>query len=881
MSHGRLTSASTLQLFAELAAYPFASECAFRARLTSLSPGMAGETRDFWRQVEAEMLRANPSFSVDEIVNLRDFVWFNAGAGDRELTDLLRSLPERCLCVEGAVVRPQLPAELRTPKSSGAEAREFWRSMELSLPPDLLLAAIPDPPPCRSVAFVSPRLDRQLIDQGFAQIHLHYGAASDFTDLWVGALLALARPGERSALFSSPGAAFDEGRELGDWLVRAALVRFLLAAYLSDREHEDDRFEEWVRRQVQPLLSATSAAVLQTVLREVSQGRREPEAGVRFAEVGALYRRLSGATLRGKPKRAADIQGLDPIARFFSASSSPLVPTPEMQFVIAGLRHLDPDNPRQKDQFSPLFWQVVRLRSIFYRHLIQRPSTPGLLWFFRFYDRIRKARIWGTAVQIESTALLEGVDRGLRHLELRTAPSASLSEMHEQLKDAENAAKALEDKDPERRLEIGIVLHFTRDRGGGAKQGVPQNRWSESHADPGYRRTGWRYSVYYQEKRREARALALLLQRYPATLYRIRGLDICTDEVGVPTWVLVPLFRYVHEAGKDASAYLQHVCPVLYAPALRSTVHAGEDFAHLLTGLRRITEAMQYLPLKEGDRLGHAIALGLDPADWARRMGTVVMPKEERLFDLVWEWGWYSHQRVNPPDAHRASFLDREVARLSREIFQSSQSPDRLEQMVGMLHDPNVLLRVGFPTGVPFRGQPPPQRSEEQRCLHLLVQYLTDRSVFQRGRELAWIPAEPEAELLATIQAELMVHVGAQGVVVEANPSSNLLVGDLRDLAKHPLWRLSPPRDCGSTPPLSVCIGSDDPITFATTLREEYQRLIDALVLGGHSQEEAERWLERVRKQGRISRFTLPRREEGLSLDRPPRRRFPNLPPIP
>jgi hypothetical protein len=118
-------------------------------------------------------------------------------------------------------------------------------------------------------------------------------------------------------------------------------------------------------------------------------------------------------------------------------------------------------------------------------------------------------------------------------------------------------------------------------------------------------------------------------------------------------------------------------------------------------------------------------------------------------------------------------------------------------------------------------------------------------------------------------------------VVVEVNPSSNLLIGDLRDLERHPLWRLSPPRDSALTPPLSVCIGSDDPVTFATTLREEYQRLIDALVMGGHSQEEAERWLDRVREQGRTSRFTLPRREEALPLDRPPRRQLRDLAPLP
>lgn len=41
------------------------------------------------------------------------------------------------------------------------------------------------------------------------------------------------------------------------------------------------------------------------------------------------------------------------------------------------------------------------------------------------------------------------------------------------------------------------------------------------------------------------------------------------------------------------------------------TVHAGEDFADPMTGLRNIWEAAVNLDLGEGDRIGHALAAGL------------------------------------------------------------------------------------------------------------------------------------------------------------------------------------------------------------------------------------------------------------------------------
>ncbi|MCP4690913.1 MAG: hypothetical protein GY859_22870, partial [Desulfobacterales bacterium] len=58
--------------------------------------------------------------------------------------------------------------------------------------------------------------------------------------------------------------------------------------------------------------------------------------------------------------------------------------------------------------------------------------------------------------------------------------------------------------------------------------------------------------------------------------------------------------------------------------------------------------------------------------------------------------------------------------------------------------------------------------------------------------------------------------------------------------------------------PIAVCIGSDDPLTFATNLRQEYSILYEALITGGVSDCQAQTWLERARDTGLHSRFTIP-----------------------
>lgn len=41
------------------------------------------------------------------------------------------------------------------------------------------------------------------------------------------------------------------------------------------------------------------------------------------------------------------------------------------------------------------------------------------------------------------------------------------------------------------------------------------------------------------------------------------------------------------------------------------TYHTGEDFLDIVDGLRAIDEALLFLQMEKGERLGHAMALGV------------------------------------------------------------------------------------------------------------------------------------------------------------------------------------------------------------------------------------------------------------------------------
>lgn len=89
------------------------------------------------------------------------------------------------------------------------------------------------------------------------------------------------------------------------------------------------------------------------------------------------------------------------------------------------------------------------------------------------------------------------------------------------------------------------------------------------------------------------------------------------------------------------------------------TIHAGEDFVDPMSGLRHIWDTVEQLGLKERDRIGHALAAGLNQEavkellnnracyaqeNQIQKLGTgwrIHKPRGVHLLDLAWEWNQY------------------------------------------------------------------------------------------------------------------------------------------------------------------------------------------------------------------------------------------------
>ncbi len=991
MTHLRANLIPLEHLLVELNVFPLASVDSLRLGPTELKPQME-RTGELWRCAESSILKAYPGVSVDELTAMRDRVWFDLPdhtEGDKSkpvpLHEYVTSLAQSYLRVRGHRAVPCLRWDHGGAQGLGpdlaqtAKSREAWRWMSFALPEDLLLAALTTEKSAPvAVEVLSPQWERTLLDAGFAETHLHLGAALDFRLLWASTMRRLCDPNLKHDAFASPGAELRDGRDLAQWLLHAALARCVLAAFLVTRQQSQAEgldfagflselglaerprpFNPAKSQDSDPMLAELSSRLVSAlglhgvlILRRVLQGcvsgdlRRTEDDFGRLRRLYSLiatpirsdHRGISDVPEVDSDAAMKNIQRQDPLATWFEFQPRTGA-TPEMQFLVSAFRYL---HAKPKDQdFAKLLWQVVRVRNIYYRHVVLRPMTPGLQWFVRTYDRMKpgKHSTLTTGASVASACDVCGLGKGLRSLEVRTAPENGFQQVVSLLEDARSAfAKAADSpgrepraeafrrrgrvlaeylsqqfaqrrsaaRDDEHRQhfslaglppdcdrsgdaavspEFGVVFHLVRQRHGGAEKGQPNAHWRHSQADPrGLMRDKdtilrthkvlqggkYRYLDFYSSRLQQVNAVSRALLNFPLTLTVLRGIDACTDELGVPTWVLVPLFRFLHDVGCLVSAELERQLGC-HVPPLRTTLHAGEDFVHLLGGLRRIDEALRFLELREGDRLGHAIALGVHAAEWARSACRIPVPREDRWLDLIWEWCQYARERLPSPPGRQLT-IERELEWLTRDLLGERLTPGELELFVELLHDESMLMSAGFPYGVrkplgrPSRSfvqrasaHPSEEHRPLDRLLDLLRKYLTSPNLFDRGREVLWVETAGEVEALEILQRGLCERVAAKGLCVEINPSSNLLIANLGGIEqRHPLWRLNSPFESTAETPIPVCIGSDDPLTFATNVRAEYMLVHDALIASGLSYEATFQWLDQVRRNGMAYRFTLP-----------------------
>ena len=883
------------QLYAELAALPLASVNGFLHCFTRVPhQSKDGGVSDFDKAVsdfyaESESLAKTYSRSTNELADLRDLIWFGnkpapKGNVGRQtgtlLSDYLKSLAKNVLEVRGSELRPRISSsdlrhDLGT-RNQNRFARESLNWLGRELPVDLLEVSLARD---FSTNQLSNRIER-LLEKQFAEVHLHLGASINFDVQWRYLQGVLRKPDLQFDFLKTPHGFFERGTKFGTWVIVSATVRFLLAKFLVTSP-SNLAFGEFLSATFRQLRAGgVNIELLRHCIASFySPHRHEPEASQEFFfQLQSLYQQVAMPNV-ARPNSFNQLEVADPIRYYLK----PRRVTCERRFATLALERINSYQGDNRDElFERLFWQTQRIRVLFYRHITQRQSIAGLVWFTRYYRRISPSRkgVVSDALQFIGGAINNGYGFGLKSLEVRGAPPKKADLVAPDVDQIRLGALALNTQPSlppgSRKLEspnsgtgeiqfvpvefeAGLVYHFIKARERGSAD-VLSVQGHDRHDQVTTKSVSkYRYGDYFAKLQRDAKATASAIRNFPLTLLWLRAVDVCNDELAIPTWLFRDAYQQIISASIETSQYLfmrfgQKVKPV------RPNSHVGEDFSHLLTGLRRIDESLELLGISEGDRIGHGLALGTEPISWAENSGPVTMTNEQRLFDLIWA------RSVSGVGAEPSAKWDMEISRLINLIFDSVEPKNRpdfsaIERMCSNLADFSVLKRVGFPNEDPVSLQKEFQRRAQVSSLKndefLLFSFLTDRRIARAAASVLLVDPISEGRSLLALQDALRSKVAMRGVAVEVNPTSNLVVANYDDLSKHPMWRLNRPGYSDKIPPVSLCVGSDDPLVFATDLRQEYQRLSDALGQAGYSDVQIDKWLDRVREKSLEVRNTL------------------------
>lgn len=355
----------------------------------------------------------------------------------------------------------------------------------------------------------------------------------------------------------------------------------------------------------------------------------------------------------------------------------------------------------------------------------------------------------------------------------------------------------------------------------------------------------------------------------------ITGFDVAGDESLVPIEVYAPALRFLRRDFTPRPMLKRTFPHYKNVYRFKLCIHAGEDFSHLLSGIRKIDETLLFCGMRAGDRIGHAVALGIDPAAWISIIREGFCSKCEFLDNLVWA----VHQAAN--SRHLRAKWNNVISRYNETIACYSKDIYGAEYSASTLYS-SWLLRRNCPESASLKArilggaddylshatpdygvlQGPSQEAHE-----LFKKYYYDFNAYTNGekkilfrfrkgdRKADYVIDDEEVKFLKALQEHMLKRLTQRKVAIECNVSSNTFISTFDGFGEHPVLTWSPPSSViGDNKTGAVfhnlCICSDDPSIFCTSLQNEFHLLREAAMRKNHEASDIEKWLERLRMKG-------------------------------
>lgn len=438
------------------------------------------------------------------------------------------------------------------------------------------------------------------------------------------------------------------------------------------------------------------------------------------------------------------------------------------------------------------------------------------------HDNSQLARIEGRFAPKESTSknksLLKSILKGFHEYHGATDPFTNLRVEIEETE----------------RLRLCLTAHFIKE----------PNKSSRYHY--------CQYESLRKNLKKKWRHFERTLKQYPLARKYVTAIDAAANELDTPPEVFAPLFRKARAKG------FQHF-----------TYHVGEDFRHLLSGIRAIKEAVIFLGLSHGNRIGHGTAIGIDPALWISRMPPeLYIPKQEWLDNLIFA---VQHLSGITEFQELVQKCQSDIFILANELYgeqclnnHTSGALVTALYQAWKLRDLDATLLEESPDqpidawAIAEKGRYKKEKKEAPNIFALWCRYHSYEYT-ARGSRLTKVECDYfPADALRHIQSKMLRELKSKEIVIEAMISSNVSISVYKSYKEHHILRwlgLNEKFQGEDYPPITLA--TDDPGIFNNNIQIEMAhlfRLIKETTALEHA--DIKRVLSDINANGRIYGFT-------------------------
>jgi len=716
----------------------------------------------------------------------------------------------------------------------------------------------------------------QILKNGVAETHIHKGAAINFYISWIYLMKLGGKKNTeyKKYIFSDPVIRKVDGFE--NYVKSMAIIRIIMA-YFVQNESENAFLNKYIEEVFKESNDIRDRSIYDLVY-QIFYGEQIVKDKYNFSEL--WDRVIEKLNIQQNTDIVRNIFDEDILNNILTESKY-VRTTTENIFLFKCMKYIEKNmkNNVEDKFFNKTFWQYTRIKNEVFQLKVQGNHLKGLMNFKNYYDRSTEIngytmkQYWKIIMvnQFQNTHLKKlelrsGFGNGSSVETIKLSIKKTLKAFFQAYKEIINEnyllKKGAETSENMYREapNVGLVFHMIKGPDRKESEKCWQNYCGIENSELHFKELQVNYL-------RQVKALNELREEIEGLSEYIVGIDAASIENNTEPWVFAPVYEEARDSKFHKTVYINSN-NTSRVKSLGFTFHVGEDFRHLLTGLRRIDEVIEHFKFHAGDRIGHGIALGVDVDKWINSNKIIVIPRGEYLENLLWIWGLYKNGQYSK--CFDRGYLEQQIMRFAEKIyinmegisvfdlwkayrnkfktFDVCEAYNQIEfnnlegQKINKIFCKNVKNSEALIWNVE-------KISHAQHCQCYLEKMLEPIQIEIR---------ELDAEMIKQLQKIVATKVSVNGIIVETNPSSNIAIGEIENLFEHYVFTLN---QRGLNPEINpenavmISINSDDPSVFNTNVSNEFAYIFYTLQEKGYSREDALLWIDKIRNYGMESSF--------------------------